>query len=159
MRKSSPLVSRIEQSSRCAEPPRWQGFCADQKLQNSRFSRNDSICGFTLLEVMIALLVIALGIGAVISTTSESGWKSAQLKQKTIASWVAQNQIAEYRAKRTWNNANRKSGEVEMANTEWVWKMRISATDDPSLRKLEVDVYLKGEDSIKASLTGFIARL
>jgi general secretion pathway protein I len=64
--------------------------------------------GFTLLEVMIALLVIVLGIGAVINTTSESGWKSTQLKQKTIASWVAQNQIAEYRAMRTCAKPDRR---------------------------------------------------
>jgi general secretion pathway protein I len=115
--------------------------------------------GFTLLEVMIALLVITLGMGAVINTTGESGWKSAQLKQGTIANWVAQNQIAEYRAKRTWNNATKKSGEVEMANTEWVWQMKISKTDDPSLRRLDVDVFIKGEDVLKASVTGFIGLL
>ncbi|MFZ9039342.1 MAG: type II secretion system minor pseudopilin GspI, partial [Gammaproteobacteria bacterium] len=118
--------------------------------------RND---GFTLLEVMIALLVIALGIGAVINTTSESGWKSAQLKQKTIASWVAQNQIAEYRAMRTWNNDSNKSGEVDMANATWIWQMKITKTDDAALRRIDVDVLLKGEDGVKASLTGFIARL
>jgi len=126
---------------------------------------NDSLCGidrkrgFTLLEVMIALLVITLGMGAVINTTGESGWKSAQLKQGTIANWVAQNQIAEFRAKRTWTNATKKSGEVEMANTEWVWQMKISKTDDPSLRRLDVEVFIKGEDALKASATGFIARL
>ena len=115
--------------------------------------------GFTLLEVMIALLVVTLGLGAVINTTSESGWKSAQLKQRTIASWVAQNQIVLYRAKRSWNNTKTRSGEVEMANVEWVWRMKISTTDDPSLRRLDVDVYLKGDDAIKTSITGFIALL
>ena len=127
--------------------------------------RSSRICGarcsraFTLLEVMIALLVIALGIGAVVNTTSESGWKSSLLRQKTIASWVAQNEVVLYRAKRTWNNASSRSGQVEMANAEWVWKMKISKTDDPSLRRIDVDVYLKGEDAVKASVTGFIAKL
>ncbi len=117
------------------------------------------MAGFTLLEVMIALLVLAIGVGAVINTTGESGWKAAQLKQKTIASWVAQNQIALYRAKRTWSNRSSRSGTEEMANAEWNWKMSISKTDDPSLRRIDVDVYLKGEDGVKASITGFIARL
>ena len=115
--------------------------------------------GFTLLEVMIALLVITLGMGAVFNTTGESSWKSAQLKQGTIANWVAQNQIALYRAKRTWNNATSKTGEVEMANTEWVWNMKISKTDDPSLRRLDVEVFIKGDDASKANVTGFIGRL
>lgn len=115
--------------------------------------------GFTLLEVMIALVVITLGSAAVINTTTESGWKSAQLKQKTIASWVAQNQIALYRAKRTWNNDSTKSGQVEMANATWIYQMKISATDDPGLRQIDVDVLLKGEDGVKASVTGFIGNL
>ncbi len=117
------------------------------------------MAGFTLLEVMIALLVLAIGVGAVINTTGESGWKATQLKQKTIASWVAQNQIALYRAKRTWSDRSSRSGTEEMANAEWDWRMSISKTDDPSLRRIDVEVYLKGEDGLKASITGFIARI
>ena len=115
--------------------------------------------GFTLLEVMIALLVITLGMAAVINTTSESGWKSAQLRHKTIATWVAQNQIVKYRANRIWGNANSQSGKVEMANIDWVWRMKISATTDPSLRRLDVEVSIDGEDAVKARLTGFIAKI
>jgi general secretion pathway protein I len=84
---------------------------------------------------------------------------SCKLKQKTIASWVAQNQIALYRAKRTWNNASTRTGEVEMANAVWIYEMKISATADPALRQIEVDVLLKGEDGVKASVTGFIGQL
>jgi general secretion pathway protein I len=115
--------------------------------------------GFTLLEVMIALLVIALGLGAVINTTSESGWKATHLRQSTIASWVAYNQIAAYRAARTWDSKTRHSGETEMANAEWSWEMEISKTDDDSLRRIDVEVSLKGEDAVKARVTGFIANL
>ena len=115
--------------------------------------------GFTLLEVMIALLVITLGMAAVINTTSESGWKSTQLKQKTIATWVGQNQIVKYRANRIWGSAKSQSGKVEMANIEWVWRMKISGTDDPSLRRLEVEVTIEGEEAVKARITGFIARI
>lgn len=114
---------------------------------------------FTLIEVMIALLVITLGMGAVIVTTGESGWKSSHLRQSTIASWVAYNEIAMYRAKRTWSDATSRSGEAEMANAQWDWRMEISTTDDPSLRRLEVEVSLKGETAVKARVTGFIARL
>jgi len=120
---------------------------------------NSKARGFTLLEVMIALLVITLGMGAVISTTTESGWKSAHLRQSTIASWVAYNEIAVYRARRTWDSKTRRSGETEMANANWVWEMEISNTDDPSLRRIDVEVSVKGEDAVKARVTGFIAKL
>ena len=118
-----------------------------------------ALAGFTLLEVMVALLVIAIGLGAVINTTSETRWKAGILKEKTIAGWVAQNEIARYRAKRTWSNRSNLKGATSMAGAEWEWNMRISATDDPSLRRIDIDVFLRGEDDVKASLTGFIAKL
>ena len=122
--------------------------------RRGRFQR-----GFTLLEVMIALLVITLGMGAVITTTGESGWKSAHLRESTIANWVAYNELALYRASRTWNSAKRRSGVTDMANAEWEWVMEISDTDDESLRRLDIEVTLKGETAVKARVTGFIARL
>ncbi len=117
------------------------------------------ISAFTLIEVMVALLVITLGMGAVIVTTGESGWKSSHLRESTIASWVAYNEIAMYRAKRTWGDVSSRSGDAEMANTEWDWQMEISGTDDPSLRRVDVEVSIKGETAVKARVTGFIARL
>jgi hypothetical protein len=46
-----------------------------------------------------------------------------------------------------------------MANAQWEWTMQISATDDPSLRRLDVEVTLKDETAVKANVTGFIAKL
>jgi hypothetical protein len=46
-----------------------------------------------------------------------------------------------------------------MANAVWIYEMKISATADPALRQIEVDVLLKGEDGVKASVTGFIGQL
>ena len=108
---------------------------------------------------MIALLVITLGMGAVMSTTTESGWKSSHLRDSTIASWVAYNEIALYRASRTWNSVTKRSGVTEMANTQWEWSMEISNTDDDKLRRLDVEVTHKDDDAVKARVTGFIANI
>ena len=115
--------------------------------------------GFTLIEVMFALLIVALTMGAIIETGGYSARRTAQLTEKTIASWVAQNQVTLYHAKRTWTSASNKSGSVEMAESEWQWKMKISKTDEPLLRRIDVDVYLQGGSDIKASATGFIGKL
>ena len=115
--------------------------------------------GFTLIEVMIALMIIVVGAAAVINTSTESAWKSSQLWQRTIAGWVAQNQIAEFRAKRSWSNDRNQSGVAEMANAEWRWQMRISDTDDASLRRLDVEVFLDGDDDVKARMTAFMGKL
>jgi len=115
--------------------------------------------GFTLLEVMFALLIVALTMGAIVETGGYSAKRTAQLTEKTIASWIAQNQVTLYRAKRTWTSKSSKSGVVEMANSEWRWKMKISKTDEPLLRRLDVDVYLADGSDIKASATGFTGKL
>ena len=115
--------------------------------------------GFTLLEVMFALLIVALTMGAIVETGGYSAKRTAQLTEKTIASWIAQNQVTLYRAKRTWASESSKSGVVEMADSEWRWKMKISKTDEPLLRRLDVDVYLADGSDIKASATGFTGKL
>ena len=122
-------------------------------------SGRHSTRGFTLIEVMIALLIIVVGAAAVINTSTESAWKSAQLWQRTVAGWVAQNQLAEFRARRTWSNDRSQSGRVEMANAEWRWQLRASDTDDPSMRRLDIEVFLEGDDDAKARLTAFMGKL
>jgi general secretion pathway protein I len=115
--------------------------------------------GFTLLEVMFALIFIAITMGAVIESGANSTLRSSHLKEKTIASWVAQNRLALYRAKKTWSNVSNKSGVVDMADVQWRWEMKISKTDEPLMRRIDVDVYLGDSDEISASQTGFIAKL
>lgn len=119
----------------------------------------NSIKGFTLLEVMFALIFIAITMGAVIESGANSTMRSSYLKEKTIASWVAQNQLALYRTKKTWSNISNKSGVVDMAGVQWRWKMKISKTDEPLMRRIDVDVYPGDSDEISASETGFIAKL
>ena len=47
-----------------------------------------------------------------------------------------------------------------MANREWIWKMEILKTDDPNMRRLNVDVYLADKDDQSlASMTGFLGQL
>ncbi len=114
---------------------------------------------FTLIEVMVALIVIVISLIAIIDSASSSTWRASYLKEKTFANWVAQNQVSLYRAKKTWTNTSNLSGDVSMAGVEWEWKMHVSKTDDPRMRRIDVDVYLEGSDSIKASATGFIGKL
>ena len=115
--------------------------------------------GFTLIEVMFALLIVALTMGAIVETGGYAARRTSQLTEKTIASWIAQNQVTLYRAKNTWTTASNKTGTVEMADKQWQWKMKISKTDEPLLRRIDVDVFLQGGSDIKASATGFIGNL
>ena len=115
---------------------------------------------FTLIEIMVALAIIALTMGAIIENTTASTRNALYLQEKTIATWIAMNQISLVRARREWTSVSNKKGEVEMANREWIWKMQILKTDDPNMRRLNVDVYLADNDTqALASMSGFLGQL
>jgi len=115
---------------------------------------------FTLIEIMVALTIIAISMGAIIENSTASARNAIYLQEKTIASWIAMNQISLVRAKREWTSVSNRKGEVEMANREWLWKMKILKTEDPDLRSLVVDVYLADDDSqVLASMIGALGRL
>jgi general secretion pathway protein I len=116
--------------------------------------------GFTLIEIMVALAIIAITLGAIIENTTASNRNAQYLRNKTIAGWVAMNQIELVRARREWTNLSNKKGQVEMAGQDWEWKMQIIKTDDPQIRRLDVDVYqIDGGEQPLASMTGFLGRL
>ena len=114
---------------------------------------------FTLLEVMVALVVIAVTMGAIITSAGSSAAVASRLKEKTVASWVAQNQIALYRAKKIWTaNTSTRTGKVKMLDIEWNWTMKVDKTENDRIHRIDVNVYLV-EDDIIASATSFIAKL
>ncbi len=122
--------------------------------------RHSHTAAFTLIEIMVALAIIALTMGAIIENTTASTRNAIYLRDKTIASWVALNQITLIRSKRQWTNKSNKHGTVEMAGREWLWKMKILKTDDAGMRRLTIDVFsVDDERQALVSMTGFMARL
>lgn len=121
---------------------------------------NRAQSAFTLLEVMVALSIIAITLGAIIENTTTTNQNAQYLRDKTIAGWVAQNQISLLRAKRSWTNKLNKQGRVEMAGREWLWKMKLQKTLNTEIRRVDVDVYnAEDETQSLARVTGFVARM
>lgn len=96
--------------------------------------------GFTLLEVMVALAILALTLGAMIQTGGASARNVAMLRDQTLASWVALNQVNEALLVREWPEPGIHSDTSLLANREWYWELRVIKTSDPELRRLEVAV-------------------
>jgi general secretion pathway protein I len=115
--------------------------------------------GFTLLEVLIALAVLALAMGAVIKATSDYTSNQAYLRDRTLAMWVARNVLVEYQVKGEWLSVGERKGTREMGNREWRWLARISQTEEAQLRRLDVEVYPVDSDDDEnpvSVLSGFL---
>ncbi len=96
--------------------------------------------GFTLLEVLVALAVLAFAMAALIKTGAENARSAAYLRDKTLGQWVAMNVIAEQRLEAAWPATGTKHGSEEMALHEWFWELRVAETFDEDVRRLEVAV-------------------
>ena len=96
--------------------------------------------GFTLLEVLVALLVLALALGALISGGANNSANAAYLRDKTLAHWVAMNKVVEMRSGPQWPEVGQSKGRTAMGFREWPWEAKVSATFDEDVRRLDVQV-------------------
>lgn len=113
--------------------------------------------GFTLLEVLVALTIVALSLGALISTSGSQATSAAYLKQKTIAHWVAMNEITQLQIEKAWPSKGDTKGTTQMAGTEWFWTLTVKETEDDNARQVELKIYL--DEDREFSLTRLIAYL
>jgi general secretion pathway protein I len=96
--------------------------------------------GFTLLEVIVALTVLAITLGSIIKATGDYTANQAYLRDRTLANWVARNVLAEFQLDSAWPEVGERKGTVEMGRMEWDWLARISQTEEADLRRLDVEV-------------------
>ena len=115
--------------------------------------------GFTLIEVMVALTIIAISLGALLSTSGTQASSATYLKQKTLAHWVAANELTQIRISKTFPNAGDKKGSTEMAGHEWYWIRTTKETEDKNAREVTFTVYAdKNYEKNLTSLIGYATR-
>jgi general secretion pathway protein I len=97
--------------------------------------------GFTLIEVMAALVIVSLGMMAVIQAVSQTASNSAYQREKSVAHWIALNRVTEMRLAPQPPPTGETSGEVEMAGQRWHWSAQvIVAAQVPSMRRIDISV-------------------
>ena len=98
--------------------------------------------GFTLIEVLVALMIVALGMGAVLSALSSSAFNVSALRDKTLAQWIALNQIADTRLSLQVPASGTTQGDIKnFGNGDWHWQQDVIAlTQIPGLLQITVSV-------------------
>lgn len=120
--------------------------------------------GFTLIEVLIATAVLALALGAFIAAGAHYADYARYIHDKTLAQWVAHNQLVEYQLAGDWPGTGTQEDDADMGNRKWHWRAKISDSPDPALRRIDIQVFRIDPDSDKpqansiTTLSGFVSR-
>lgn len=112
--------------------------------------------GFTLLEILVALAVLAIALAAAIRLMGQSIDASASLRDRMVAQWVAENRLASHQLTRNYPPIDVTEGDVEMAGRHWHWQEQVSATPAEKLRRIDITVTARDGKGGHARLTGFV---
>ena len=108
--------------------------------------------GFTLIEVLVALVIVAVGMSALMGALSSSAKTVTYMQDKTFAEWVALNQIAIIRLGLTQGTlppTGTTNGDIDFANRSWHWRQDVLASQVPGINRIDVKVRpkeIKGGD-------------
>lgn len=99
--------------------------------------------GFTLVEVMVALAVVAIALPALLMSLYQQTDGTAYLRDKSLARMVAANKLAEIRlvsAARSKVFVGKDSGVVELADRQWYWSLNSATTEIANFYRLDIKV-------------------
>ncbi len=118
--------------------------------------RSQTSAGFTLLEVMIALVIVGLTLLAMAGKMGSMLNAANTMRNYTYASWIAHNKITEMRLANVIPEVSSSSGEVRYAGVDWAWRAVVSETGVENLYRVDVSISFPGADPIMRPVTGFI---
>jgi general secretion pathway protein I len=115
--------------------------------------------GFTLVEVLVALVIVALGLTALMVAVNGTARTSGFLRDKTLAQWIALNRLTEVRLNVVKFGQNTDTGELDFGNRKWHYDTRYFDTSIASMKRVVVRVYLgdkKTKGNPVAQAVGFL---
>ena len=114
--------------------------------------------GFTLIEVVVALAIVALGMFAVFKAIGDTTSNIGYLRDRSMAAWIADNRITEIRLSGEFPSIDKTEGDVDFAGRHWHWVATVSQTPVEGLRRIDMKVRRDGdaEESALISLAGFV---
>jgi len=128
-------------------------------IVNKRLSKQFALAqGFTLLEVLIALVIFGISALVILEQSSRSIDQQFQLEEKTLALWLAENSLESTRLEKQWPDTGTHETKINSANREWLIQQTVEGTPNPLLRKVTINVYSEDKSRSLTSLTGFVGK-
>jgi general secretion pathway protein I len=112
---------------------------------------------FTLVEILVALALVAVALAAGMRALAQSADGAGTLKARTLALWVAQNRLAVAQIAPLASTREGGRGDAVQAGMSFVWRSTPSPTPNPAFRRLDI-VVAESErpDYVLAKLTGYV---
>jgi general secretion pathway protein I len=108
--------------------------------------------GFTMLEVLVALTIVAVALAASLRAAGSLTINSTELQQRLLASWSADNALAQLRLERIWLAPGITQFDCPQGNTDFVCTRTVSPTPNPGFRRIDVVVKRPGREEELAHL-------
>ncbi|MGC2167284.1 MAG: type II secretion system minor pseudopilin GspI [Gallionella sp.] len=97
--------------------------------------------GFTLLEVMVALVIIGTALGASLRAVSSLTQNSSDLRASMMATWSAENRLAQIRLGHEWPALGQRRFDCPQGGLRLVCEEQVFTTPNPYFRRVEVSVF------------------
>lgn len=99
--------------------------------------------GFTLIEIMVAMAIIAIALASLMKASGNHTHSAAYLKSKTLAHYVAMNEVTRLQISNEWPDLGSSRNSIEMAGIEWYWTREVEKTGDESgnIRGVKFTIY------------------
>ena len=119
-------------------------------------NKRRGVRGFTLLEALVAVAILAIALGAIITSVARYADNANRLRDKTLALWVAHNRLTAIELLPSWPDIGTSSDEASMGGHRWRWHMTVRSTADPHVRRVDIRVGPADGDHSMEQLTDFI---
>ena len=112
--------------------------------------------GFTLMEVLVALAIVAIALTALLKATSQDVVYTQRIKEKTIQHWVEMQAVAMIQLGSLPIAENEEVAQVTtMLGQRWYWRAKLIPTNIPSMKKICIRVSQKQAGPFKDELVAF----
>lgn len=100
--------------------------------------------GFTLLEVLVALVIVGTALGASLRAVGSLTQNSEGLRAAMMANWSAENRLSQIRLAREWPAFGKRAFDCPQGRLQLVCEEEVIATPNPNFRRVEVSVFESG---------------
>ncbi|MFQ6332668.1 type II secretion system minor pseudopilin GspI [Methylophilus sp. 3sh_L] len=115
--------------------------------------------GFTLLETLVALAILAIALTSIFRALGMATLSSIEIRNRLVGNWVAENNLAELRALKAWPSPGTSEGTSEQAGYNYRWRAEVISTPNPLIRRVDIDVYAQDSSTHSvAHLSGYVSK-